>query len=222
MQTINCRAFLFDMDGTIADSVHVAIKVWSHWARKHGLDVDEVLKAMHGVRAEETVRRFLPDGDVAAEAEWMLCAELNDMEGVRAIPGAPDFVGSLPRDCWAVVTSANRELALARLAAAGLPTPPVLVAAEDIAQGKPAPDCFLLGARRLGADPAECVVFEDAPAGITAAQAAGCQLIVITHTHDGNESLPAAPALANYHGLCAKLDSDDRFRLNLAAASAVS
>lgn len=177
-------AFLFDMDGTILSSIAAAERVWTRWARRHGLDVDAFLPTIHGMRSVETVRRLgLPGVDAEAEAAAITREEMDDVEGIESIAGIQAFLASLPVDRWAVVTSAPRALALRRIAAAGLPTPPLLIAAEDVTLGKPAPDCFVLAATRLGVAASECLVFEDAPAGIAAAEAAGAGVIVITATH---------------------------------------
>lgn len=173
-------AFLFDMDGTILSSIAAAERVWTAWARRHGLDVAAFLATIHGVRAEDTVRRQGIAGiDVAAEVEALTQAELDDVDGIEAIAGAPAFLAALPAGRWAIVTSATRALARRRLAAAGLKPPPVFVTGDEVANGKPAPDCFLLGAERLGVAPSECLVFEDAPAGIAAAEAAGMAVVVV-------------------------------------------
>jgi sugar-phosphatase len=177
-------ALLFDMDGTIINSIAAAERVWIAWAERHGLDVAAFMPTMHGVRGIDTITRLaLPGVDPAAEAEAILLAELEDVDGVVAIEGAAVFLAALPADRWAIVTSSPRRLALRRLAAAGLPVPAVLVTAEDVARGKPAPDCFLLAAGRLGQRIQDCLVFEDAPAGIQAAEAAGAAVAVVTVTH---------------------------------------
>jgi sugar-phosphatase len=179
-------AFLFDMDGTLTNSIAAAERVWSQWALSKGLDVAALLPTIHGVRCVDTLRRLnLPDVDPEREAELLAQAEIDDVEGVVSIEGAARFLASLPVERWAVVTSAPRLLAERRIRAAGLPLPHVMVAAEDVTHGKPAPDCFLLAATRLGVKPKECLVFEDALAGIAAAEAAGAKVMVITaaHTH---------------------------------------
>ena len=177
-------AFLFDMDGTILTSIKAAERVWGNWAEEHGLDLAAFLPTIHGKRTEETVRGLnLPGVDPVAEAARITVAEIEDVAGVEAIRGVAHFLASLPDERWAIVTSAPRELALARIAAAGLPLPRVLVAAEDVERGKPAPDPFLLGARRLGVAPGDCLVFEDTLAGLASAQAAGMASIVVTVTH---------------------------------------
>jgi sugar-phosphatase len=177
-------AFLFDMDGTLLSSIKAAERVWGRWAGRHGLDVDAFLPTIHGKRTEETIRALaLPGVDPVLEAASITRAEIEDVAGVEAIRGVADFLSSLPRERWAIVTSAPRLLAEARIAAAGLPVPDVLVAAEDVERGKPAPDPFLLGARKLGVAPGACLVFEDTLAGLQSATAAGMASIVVTATH---------------------------------------
>jgi sugar-phosphatase len=177
-------AFLFDMDGTILTSIKAAERVWGQWAKGHGLDVAAFLPTIHGKRTEETIRALeLPGVDPVREAAFITRAEIEDVAGIEAIAGAAAFLASLPEGRWAIVTSAPRLLAEARIAAAGLPMPEVLVAAEDVERGKPAPDPFLLGARKLGVAPADCLVFEDTLAGLQSAAAAGMASIVVTTTH---------------------------------------
>jgi len=177
-------AILFDMDGTLTDSIAAANRVWRRWSLSHGLDPEKVLPIIHGVRAGDTIRRLnVPGMDVEKETEVVKQAEIDDVEGVVAIEGAPAFVKALPPDRWAVVTSAPRELALRRFAAAGLSVPRVLVTAEDVTRGKPAPDGFLLAARLLDVTADKCLVFEDTAAGVAAAEAAGAAVVVVNATH---------------------------------------
>ena len=177
-------AFLFDMDGTLLSSIAAAERVWGAWARRHRLDVETFLPTIHGVRAEDTIRRQNLEGiDIDAEVEWVHQGELDDVEGVMAIDGIVDFLNALPEDRWAIVTSATRQLAGKRLRAAGITPPRTFITAEDVKRGKPAPDCFLLAAERLGVNASDCLIFEDAPAGIAAAEAAGADVMVITATH---------------------------------------
>jgi len=177
-------AFLFDMDGTLLNSIASAERVWARWAARHGLDVEAFLQTIHGVRSVETVRRQnLPGVDPEREAAAITQAEIDDVEGVIAIEGAKAFLATLPAERWAIVTSAPRALAEHRMAAAGLDFPPLVITAEDIAHGKPAPDCYLLAAQRLGVRPQDCLVFEDAPAGIAAGEAAAARVVVISATH---------------------------------------
>lgn len=190
--------FLFDMDGTILTSIAAAERVWKTWAQRHGVDVATLFATMHGKRAEDTVRGLqLPGVDPVLEAAWITQAEIDDVDGIEPVAGAGAFLAALPRERWAIVTSAPRALALRRIAAAGLPLPDVLVTADDVSRGKPAPDGFLLGAQRLGFEASDCLVFEDTVAGITAAQAAGAAVMVISATHHEPMATPH-PIMASY------------------------
>ena len=210
------RAFLFDMDGTILSSIAAAERVWSAWARKHGLDPATLLQTIHGVRAEDTIaRQGLAGVDPRLEAESVTAEELADMEGIDAIAGATTFLGTLPPDKWAVVTSAPRELARRRMQAAGLPLPQVLVAAEDVASGKPSPEGYLLAARQLGVAASDCLVFEDAEAGILAAEASGASVCVITAAHVHQASHPVHASIQDYVSLRLTEDPKGGYRLNL-------
>ena len=206
-------AFLFDMDGTLVDSIASANRVWRRWAASHGLDPETVLRTMHGVRAVETVRRLnVPGMDPEHEAHVLTLAEIDDVEGVVAIKGAKTFLRSLPAERWAIVTSAPRVLAIRRLDAAGIPRPRVLVTADDIAHGKPAPDCFLLAARSLGVAASDCLVWEDAPAGIRAAEAAGAAVMVVSASH-AHPFETSHPVITDYDGVKAVLDESGQLRL---------
>jgi sugar-phosphatase len=201
-------AFLFDMDGTLINSTAAAERVWGAWARRHELDVAAFLKTIHGVRGAETIAKLnLPGIDPKAEAAAVLLAEMEDVEGITPIAGAAAFLASLPVDRWGIVTSAPRRLAEHRLKAAGLPLPPMMVSGEEVLHGKPAPDCFLLGAGRLGRPIGKCLVFEDAPAGIEAAETAGASVIVIGAAH-ATPFATAHPTIGSYDLLCAKHDVD--------------
>jgi sugar-phosphatase len=201
-------AFLFDMDGTLLTSIRSAERVWSAWATRHGLDVTTFLPTLHGKRAHDTIRQLnVPGLDPIAEAAWITAAEIEDVADIEAINGAAGFLASLPPERWGIVTSAPRKLAEARLAAAGLPSHRLLVASEDVEHGKPAPDPFLLGARKLGAPPADCLVFEDTHAGLQSAEAAGMDSIVVTLTH-AHPMTTLVPAVLDYADLQAHAGPD--------------
>ncbi|GGZ39039.1 HAD-IA family hydrolase [Asticcacaulis endophyticus] len=177
-------AILLDMDGTILNSIKAAERIWAAWAERHGIDVDTFLPTIHGVQSVETIRRTGIAGlDLVAEAARITQAEIDEVEGIEAIPGAAAFLTTLPMKQWGIVTSAPRALALRRIEVAGLPVPPLLIAAEDVARGKPAPDCFHLGAEKLGTTADRCLVIEDSVAGIAAAVSAGAMVLIVTATH---------------------------------------
>ncbi|WP_283188381.1 HAD-IA family hydrolase [Pseudomonas sp. PMCC200344] len=207
-------AFLFDMDGTVLNSIAAAERIWAAWALRHGVDVDSFLPTIHGVRAIDTINRLaLPGVDAEAEAAFITEAEIEDVEGIIEVPGAANFLKSLPANQWAIVTSAPKALALRRMAAAGIPQPLVMVTAEDVSVGKPDPAGYRLAAKRLGVEPADCLIFEDATVGILAAEAAGAGLIVVTETHDHPLQTPHA-TLASYESVVAHVDQDDKIRLH--------
>jgi sugar-phosphatase len=215
-------AFLFDMDGTLLNSTAAAERVWSNWAMGHGLDVATFLPTMHGRRAIETVRRLaLPGVDPQHEANEITRAEIADVEGVNAIAGAAAFLGALPPDRWAIVTSSPLALALVRIEAAGIPRPATMVTAEDVVHGKPAPDCFLLAAERLGFDAHDCVVFEDATPGIQAGEAAGATVVVITATHQHKMDTPHE-TIFDYSNLTAVTDAQGQLGLEQIRSAAAS
>jgi sugar-phosphatase len=194
-------AFLFDMDGTLLDSSAVVDRVWGSWAKRHGIDVATLLAQVHGVRSEDTIRRFAGAGvdvdvDVAKENQWILDAEVSDIDGVVALQGVHAFIKVLDPGTWAIVTSAPRTLAEVRLRAVNLPIPEVMITAEDVQRGKPDPQGYLLGAQRLGVSIGECLVFEDSPAGVAAAKAAGAHVAIVGGLVPGNEG---NFALANYN-----------------------
>jgi sugar-phosphatase len=180
---LTARGFLFDMDGTLVDSGAVVERVWGAWAVTHGLDPVGLMPVAHGRRAIETIRLFAPQvADPQAEARWLEEAERGDLDGLVEIAGARALIGSLPPDSWALVTSADAALARSRLGACGLPVPRVFITAESVTTGKPDPRCYQLGAAGLGLDPRDCIVFEDADAGLAAGRAAGAQVIAVAST----------------------------------------
>ncbi|MBP7338492.1 HAD-IA family hydrolase [Niveispirillum sp.] len=202
------EALLFDMDGTVLSSIKSAERIWAAWAERHGLDVAAFLPTIHGIQSVETIRRLgLPGVDPVAEAAAITDAEIEDVDGIDPIAGAGAFIAALPPARWAIVTSAPRRLAQARLAAAGIPLPRLLIAAEDVTRSKPAPDGFLLAAERLGVGIGNCLVLEDSPAGIAAGEASGAAVLVITATH----THPAATihtSVTDYTGLSVTVATD--------------
>ena len=177
-------AVLFDNDGTLVDSTAAAVRAWTTWAGEYDASFHS-LSGVHGLPARDIVRQVAPHADPSEALARIVHLEEQDTEGVVALPGAKDALEACENRC-ALVTSATHDLALARLAVAQLPTPPVVVSAEDITHGKPDPEPFLLAARQLGVDPERCLVVEDAPAGLAAARAGGmASLAVRTTAGDG-------------------------------------
>jgi sugar-phosphatase len=182
MTEIRCQAVLFDMDGVLVNSTDVVARVWRKWAIAHGFDPVAVVAAAHGRPSIDTVRDFLPDADSNAENLEVERQEIEDLDGVVAIAGAVKLVKSLPAGRWTVVTSATRPLAEVRLRAAGILVPPTMITSGDIQRGKPDPEPYLKAAARLGYAASDCVVVEDAPAGIRAGKAAGARVIAFPTT----------------------------------------
>ncbi|MFG2095057.1 HAD family hydrolase [Streptomyces sp. NPDC048612] len=180
-------ALLFDNDGTLLSSLESVNRCWTRWAKEYGLTAEDFARiALHGRPAAEIVADLLPADAVPEALARIEHLEVEDAGGTVALPGTLALLADLPAEQWAVVTSAGRRLAEARLAHAGI-TAKNLVSADDIRRGKPDPEPFLLAAARLGVDPARCVVFEDAPVGLAAGRAAGMTTVALTTTHRAEE-----------------------------------
>lgn len=182
-----CAAVLLDMDGTLVDSTLCVERQWAKFAERHKLDYSKIMAVSHGRPNAETIREVAPHLAVSAILDRFDADELLDREGIVEVAGAAAFVQSLPAGKWAVVTSASKALAEVRLGCAGLPIPEVLITADCITRGKPDPGGYLLAAERLGVPPPDCLVFEDTPAGLEAADRAGMQSIAITTTFPCNQ-----------------------------------
>lgn len=176
---LHCQAILFDMDGTLVDSTAVIHRTWRRWAERHSLPLEPILKVEKGRPNREVLQQFAPHLDIDEEARLFLAAEIADVAGLTIVPGAHEAVRAAQQGRWAVVTSAERSLAEVRLKAVGLPLPQVLIGADDIRRGKPHPECYLMASERLRVSPRECVVFEDAPAGVLSARQAGMHVIAL-------------------------------------------
>ncbi len=187
MTQIACHAFLFDLDGVLIDSTPAVIRVWSRWAIARGFDPAEVVRTAHGRPSISTIRDYLPNADYEAENSIVESGELADLDGVVPLPGARELLNALPADRWTIVTSCTRPLATVRLRAAGLPIPERLVTCDDVKNGKPDPEPYLKGASLLGVPARDCIVVEDAPAGIRAGKAAGARVIACRTTAPESE-----------------------------------
>lgn len=198
MQQLECAAILFDLDGVLIDSTAVIVRHWQAWAQQHNLDLDAIMQVAHGRPTIETMRIVAPhlaDETLAEEARRFAAGEVIDTDGILTIDGALALLNSIPPDAWAIVTSCTRDLAAARLGSRGLPLPATIVTADDVTNGKPHPEPYLLGARLLGLPAEQCVVVEDAPAGLAAAAAAGMRSVGVASTH-ALEELAEATAVA--------------------------
>ncbi|CAL9393687.1 HAD family hydrolase [Streptomyces sp. enrichment culture] len=186
---LQAQALLFDNDGTLVSSLDSVQRCWTRWAGEYGITAEQFARVeLHGRPAAEIAADLLPAAVVPQAVARIEQLEVEDVPngGVHLLPGTRDFLDALPADRWAVVTSATRRLAEARLDAVGI-LAKTLVAADDITRGKPDPEPYLLGARALGVDPAACVVFEDAPAGLQAGRAAGMRTVALATTHRPGE-----------------------------------
>lgn len=179
---LTCRALLFDMDGTLVDSTRIVVRAWKRWAERHGIPLEALLEFSHGRPAVATMEHFLPGRDHTAALGEMARYEETEFSGIVAVPGAAQVVAAIRTHPWAIVTSAWRTLAEARVQAAGLPLPPVIVPVDEIREGKPNPQGFLRAAERLGVPAPECLVFEDTRPGIEAGLAAGMQVVGLLTT----------------------------------------
>ena len=187
MTSYHCSAILFDLDGVLVDSTRQVDREWREWAARKGVDGDAVMAIAHGVRTIEVIRRVAPHLDAEVEAAAIENHEAQDQTGVMVMPGAVDLVRSIPAPRWGVVTSGSRLLAQNRLRYCRLPVPDVLVTSDDVTNGKPHPEPYLKGADRLGFRPSDCLVIEDAPAGIQSARAGGMKVIGMASTYPADK-----------------------------------
>ncbi|WP_146796787.1 HAD-IA family hydrolase [Agrococcus baldri] len=181
---LTVAAVLFDIDGTLVDSTPAVERTWRTWAARRGVDAEAVLRVSHGRRNEDTLADFLPAHEVSAAVAELGVLELDDLQGVVALPATTSLLPAIPAGRWAAVTSGPRALMQTRLRVSGLPVPEVLIAAEDVSEGKPHPEGYLAAAAALGVDAGDCLVVEDAPAGIGAGRAAGARVVAVATSHD--------------------------------------
>lgn len=182
MISLRCRGLLFDLDGVLVDSTPAVARVWAWWAREHGFEPEEIVRKAHGRPSLATIRELLPHANHEAENREVERREIADVDGVIPLPGAMQMLQALPPTRWAIVTSCTRPLAGVRIRAAGLPEPKYVVSATEVSRGKPDPEPYLKGAHMLGFPAVECLVFEDAPAGIRAGKAAGARVVALRTT----------------------------------------
>ena len=196
MTQFECKAILFDLDGTLVDSTASVERCWRRWTDRAGLNFEEVMAIAHGRPAAESLQLVAPHLSLAEEAAWLEDQEANDAHTVEIIEGAQSLLQSLPQSHWCIVTSGTDRLARARIHHGGLPMPNILVTADDVQHGKPDPEPYLIGADRMNLQPADCVVVEDSAAGVASAKAAGIRVIAVTTTH-APEALQDADLILN-------------------------
>ena len=182
MTEIRCGALLFDLDGVLIDSTPAVERVWRGWAMEHGFDPGAVVRLAHGRPSIATIRELLPNADVERENREVERREMEDLDGVVLLRGAGALLSSLPAERWTIATSCTRRLAEVRLRAAGLPVPRGMVTSTDVKTGKPDPEPYVKAAANLGFGGSDCIVVEDAPAGVRAGKAAGSRVIALTTT----------------------------------------
>ncbi len=207
------EAVIFDLDGTLIDSTPAVLRAWATWASEYGVAPIDMHRH-HGIPSASVVRAVMPDHLHEAAMQRISDLEIADLDDIVVLPGAVEALASLETAKNAIATSCTVPLAQARIAAAQLVPPSVIVTADDVAHGKPHPDAFLEAARRLGVDPQRCLVVEDAPKGLEAAHAAGCfTLAVVTTTP--REALDADAIVADLSEVRFEVD-DDGVRVSLA------
>jgi sugar-phosphatase len=205
---VHAKAILFDIDGTLVDSTPVVERSWRTWAQEYDVDAEAVMRVCHGRRTEDTVADFVTPQQRAVAVARLQALELADFDGVTALPGARQLLDVVPRQRWAAVTSGERALMTARLAAARLPIPEIMICAEDVAVGKPSPEGYLKAAAALSVDATQCVVVEDAPAGIAAGLAAGAHVVAVTTTHTAQQVASADVIVADLSCLHVRSTND--------------
>jgi sugar-phosphatase len=182
MTVTRCSALLFDLDGVLIDSTPAVARVWRRWAVEHGMEPEAVIRMAHGRPSRTTIGELVPDADVAREDREVERREMEDLDGVVPLPGAREILDALPPDRWTIATSCSRRLAEVRLRAAGLPIPETMVTSSDVRIGKPDPEPYLKAAAKLGFTASECIVVEDAAAGVRAGKGAGARVIAFLTT----------------------------------------
>lgn len=219
---MQCKGFLFDLDGTLVDSLPVVERSWCKWGDRFGIPHDEILGFIHGKQAITSIRHFMPgrsEEDIQAEFRFLEQIEATDIDGIVALPGALNLLNTLNEAGipWAIVTSGSIPVAHAHHRAAGLPMPKVFVTAEQVKKGKPAPDAYLLGAELLGIPAQQCAVVEDAPAGLLSGLAAGCRTIAVNVPADAPRLDEADLVLATLESLRIERQADGNVQVNLKA-----
>jgi len=209
---IAVSGLLFDMDGVLVRSTHSDERCWTRWAAHHGLSDTFDLRRTHGRRAVDTIREHLPDLPAEAIADHLAQFDSfaeEERSGVVAYNGAIELLTSIPPYRWAIVTSASEKMMNCRLAEAGIRSPRHTVGGDTISMGKPHPEGYLRGASILSRPPQECLVIEDAPAGIRAGKRAGCQVLAVVSSHRPSELQEADWIVHSIDQIAVSIDAED-------------
>lgn len=223
MTAIRCSALLFDLDGVLIDSTPAVARVWRRWAVDHGLDPETVVRMAHGRPSRSTIRELLPGADIDGEDREVERREMEDLDGVVLLPGAQQLLNSLPPERWTIATSCTRPLAEVRLRSAGLPIPRNMITSSDVKIGKPDPEPYLKAAAKLGFAASDCIVIEDASAGVRSGKAAGSRVIAFLTTmiRRDLEDAGADWIVQNCADITASSDGDGQLNLLLSSPSLV-
>jgi mannitol-1-/sugar-/sorbitol-6-phosphatase len=221
MGTLQCSALLFDLDGVLIDSTPAVTRVWHRWAVEHGFEPERVVKLAHGRPSRTTIRELLPNADIDREDREVEQMEIEDLEGVVPLPGTPRLLASLPPNRWTIATSCTRALAEVRLRAAGLAIPKTMITSSEVRSGKPDPEPYLKAAATLNCSPSDCVVIEDAPAGIFSGKNAGARVIAFLTTMTRGEIQIAGPdfIVRNCEDITVRIGANGVLQLELSGGS---
>ncbi len=220
---LETKGILFDMDGVLVSSIGSVNRCWRRWASIYDIPGAESFEIPHGTRAIEIVKLLRPDIDPVEGLRVIEDMEIEDTEDLTVLPGVRELLASLPPDRWAIVTSATKRLLLARLEAAGLPVPERIISGDMVQRGKPDPEPYRRGAELLGFKPEDCIVVEDAPAGVGAGKAAGCRVLAVLGTHEPDQLSDADWITASLTCITVNLHENSTLNVNVfQAAEAVA
>jgi sugar-phosphatase len=205
---VTAKGILFDMDGVLVSSIESVVRSWRRWAKLYDVPNAEAFEMPHGVRAKDIIKTLLPDVDLQEAVRVIEDIEVEDVADLRVLPGVKTLLAGLPPERWAIVTSSTQRLLLARLGSARLPVPERIISGDMVERGKPDPEPYRRGAELLGFRPEECVVVEDAPSGVGAGKAAGCQVLAVLGTHPAAELGEADWVVGSLEGLTVTVKPD--------------
>jgi sugar-phosphatase len=206
---------LFDMDGVLISSTAADERSWLRWAALHGMESTFSIQSTHGRRAVDTLAALRPDLDPVVEVALLENFDAEDLNGILILPGVERLLASLPPERWTIVTSASHRLMVNRLGHAGLPSPRTIITADMVVHGKPHPEPYLAGARALNLQPADCLVIEDAPAGVASGKAAGCKVLAVLTSHKAEDLVGADWIIPNLDHLSAIVTAAGALEIHL-------